>query len=140
MTLIDAGRGEVFCGMRRVETDPVPAMVGKDIVGSVESVIATMREAIPEGEGLYITGGGAIRYQDEILRTAAGLGAVVSVSGRAPRVGTQWTLNPRAETLAPSTAEIATRLYLSGMRPGLHPYYLKPSDAEAKWKSLAIQT
>jgi hypothetical protein len=116
----------------------VPVIVGNDIVGSVESVVASVSELIPEGEGLYIIGSGAARYQKRFSGVAAASGSRRLCLSQGPtRSSDGYSILKR--TTGPGTRK-CTRLYLSGVPPGLHPYYLKPSDAEVKWKSVAIQT
>jgi tRNA threonylcarbamoyladenosine biosynthesis protein TsaB len=140
MTLVDAGRGDVFMGLRRVGVDGLPRVLGDDYVGPLDHAISIARTTIPQAEGAYITGSACNRQNEEISLAVAAVGIDITNSQTVARDPSSWILDSRPVALAPAVAELATRTYLSGLPSGFGPYYLKPSDAEAKWKTLATQT
>jgi tRNA threonylcarbamoyladenosine biosynthesis protein TsaB len=137
--LVDAGRGDVFMGIRRLDSSALPHLIGQDFVGSLDDALRLAHRAVPDA-GAWITGSACSRYHGQILAAAERLELELSTSAGASRERAGWHLDDRRAALAPATAALATSAYLSGGYPGLKPYYLKPSDAEAKWKSLASQT
>ena len=140
VTLVDAGRGEVFMGIREMDDSDAPRIIGQDFVGSLEDALDTARRAMPTPGGACLTGSACARHHGPILLAARLLGLGLSTSRAVSRDSSVWHLDQHATPLAPATAELASKWYLSGHHPGLKPYYLKPSDAEAKWKSLVTQS
>ncbi len=140
VTLVDAGRGDVFMGIRRVSAEMLPVPVGHDFVGTLSDAMAIICAEFGHGEGPLLTGNACSRYGDELMRMAGSRGIELRESVLVVRDPSKWLLDMQSAALAGAAAEIATRAYVSGRRLELRPYYLKPSDAEAKWKTLSSQS
>lgn len=135
--LIDAGRGEVFFGLRSVSETGQTVLAGPDLVGPIDLVLdeITKRVAGTETRVCFV-GNGIARYEHEICHLAERRGRRVAVSSTVSSENNVWFLLPEARPLAAWAAKSATRLVWEGKNPGLHAYYLKPSDAERKWTNL----
>ncbi len=135
--LIDAGRGDVYAGLRLVDSRGVPSAVGLDFVAPLDVTLRTIRERVgDDGRVVNFVGSGFLRYIDEIIRLAEleGLPATCAdVVGASPG---GWGLMGRSQFLAGWAARVATRYLVAGGTGELVPYYLKPSDAEAKSRIL----
>lgn len=138
ITLIDAGRNEVYSGFRSVSANGMIDSVEHDIIGSIEEILGCY---VPraKGEQLFFVGTGAVRYKEVIIAAAKRIGVKCETSKRIDPEGAHWTLI-EGETFLASYVAIEAALRLSrGIEPELHPYYLKPSDAELKCEREAIQ-
>jgi hypothetical protein len=86
------------------------------------------------GGGLKWTGGGALKFVELIRERAVSAGiefASPGASGAAGEGG--WSVEPAAEALARSVAEMAETAYVKGaVTWGLDAVYVRPSDAELK--------
>ncbi|MEP7273339.1 MAG: tRNA (adenosine(37)-N6)-threonylcarbamoyltransferase complex dimerization subunit type 1 TsaB [Acidobacteriota bacterium] len=138
--LIDAGRGDVYLGLRMVDTQGMPRAVGADFVGSLGAVLEAVRNRIGDGgKGVSLLGSGAARYAAEILQFIEDEGVrTTGVESLDPPHGL-WLMPPRQRFLAAWAARAAGNYLVSGDAGELMPYYLKPSDAEAKWNMLLGQ-
>jgi tRNA threonylcarbamoyladenosine biosynthesis protein TsaB len=131
VSLIPAGRGEVFAQMLSVSAE--------GSVSELESPTHIPPERLLErmaglGGGLKWTGGGALKFIEMIREKAESLGIEFvspGASGVAEKGG--WVFAPAEEALARSIAEMARAAYASGARvEGLAAVYVRPSDAELK--------
>jgi len=133
--MIDAGRGEVYGGLREVTAEGLPAVTGQDVVGPTSLVLAGIRARLRPGPVVFI-GDGAAGYQAEIagaaLKAGTELRVVCAVEG-----SLRWQLKSDRPYLAPHIARLACRMLNSGSPLEAHPYYLRPSDAELKWRDEA---
>lgn len=106
--LIEAGRHEVYFGLRRVAETGLVESIGDDLVGQPE----TFLNSIPAGQ--VVTG-------------------TVSEAIFASR--TDLLYRPAMITPAEAIALLAPKLSASGAVINLRPHYVRPSDAEIKRKS-----
>lgn len=135
--LIDAGRGEVFFGLRKVREDGEPVLDGPDLVGPIELALDQIMKRVSDTETrVCLVGNGIARYENEIRQVAERQGRRVAAFGMVGSETDGWFLLPEPRPLAAWVAKSATRMVLEGRNPGLHAYYLKPSDAERKWINL----
>jgi tRNA threonylcarbamoyladenosine biosynthesis protein TsaB len=118
--LIDARRGEVYCGAYR--------LVGADVEKLIPDHVAAPGVAIGQvPDPCIFVGSGARLYRDEIV-TAKGDGA---------RIAQRFFQYPDAATLAWLTAE---RLATRGQPAiALRPLYLRKSDAQIRRKCLTLR-
>lgn len=131
VSLIPAGRGEVFSQMLSVSSE--------GLVTELESPThlppARLLERIAaHGGGLKWTGSGAFKFL-ELIRERAESEGIEFVEGDAHSVseGEGWVFAPAAEALARSIAEMAEAAYVAGaVEEGLNAVYVRPSDAELK--------
>lgn len=133
MVLIDAGREEVYCGLRRIDAAGKIETVGLDGVGPV-SVQLGQIENYPKS--VMIVGSGAIKYQKEIEAFGLTLGVPIK-KNRLVDPDTWatlgWQLIGQTEmTTAAALARNAAGMLACGAGAGIHAYYVRPSDAEIK--------
>jgi len=112
LVVIDAGREEAYVGLREIRADGTIRPLGTDTVGPF--VIESF-DAETEGEPLAV------------LR----LGARPEPIGNFPA---NWQTVTPAMTSAEAIAIRAAGLLQNQTRFGLHPHYVRPSDAEIKTK------
>lgn len=117
LVMIDALRGEVFCGLREIASDRERISIhpaGRDVSASPEAALAQMKSLI--ADEVTVIGTGTERYQEAIAREL-------------PRAA--LVREPRA--LAPHVARYAAALLEAGSLPEVKACYLRLSDAEIKF-------
>lgn len=129
LVLIDAGRKEVYWGLRRVDVDGRIEVVGPDRVGRVSDLLDELEARL---NSAVIVGTGAVKFQKEIEELAESRGTRMLISQflQSPIEGWQL-LNPDT-TLATTLARYVSRLKASDGKPEIHAYYVRLSDAEIK--------
>ena len=144
--MIDAGRGEVYLGLRRMEPDGVIAAIGRDMSAPVSAALELCRDQLEvEARRLFLVGSGAVRYAQQISRIAEEGGVESRRLDAIDPDFTGWSILERTGFLAGSVAEVAQVAQEAARRlplaqtPALHAYYLKPSDAEVKWNERSIR-
>jgi tRNA threonylcarbamoyladenosine biosynthesis protein TsaB len=117
VSLIPAGRGEVFAQLLSVSAEGVV----KELEEPTHLPPALLLERMAaRGGGLKWTGGGALKFLDLIREKAAS-------------EGLEWAVEPAAEALAATVAEMAHASHAGGAETaGLTAVYVRPSDAELK--------
>ncbi|HWQ31497.1 MAG TPA: tRNA (adenosine(37)-N6)-threonylcarbamoyltransferase complex dimerization subunit type 1 TsaB [Blastocatellia bacterium] len=121
LVMIDAMRGEVFCGLREVNSNgkqPSIQSAGRDLSASPEAALAQMKSLIADGE-VTVIGTGTDRYHEMIARE---LPHAAVLTGH--------------PALAPHVAKYAATLLEAGSLPEVKACYLRPSDAEIKFPAL----
>jgi tRNA threonylcarbamoyladenosine biosynthesis protein TsaB len=138
-SLIDAGRGEVYLGLRRIESNGLIAAIGRDVSGPMSMVLEQcLAHFRVERRPLFLVGSGAVRYWQQISQLAEDAGIE---SRRLDTIDPEfrgWSILERYDFLACSVAAVAARGLTPGQTSSLHAYYLKPSDAELKWIERSI--
>ncbi|MFN7945004.1 MAG: tRNA (adenosine(37)-N6)-threonylcarbamoyltransferase complex dimerization subunit type 1 TsaB [Blastocatellia bacterium] len=122
LVMIDAMRGEVFCGLREIvqsERGMIVKTLAADCSAAPEKALAQLRPDLTAGH-LFVTGSGARRYEEILKRELDDSPAA-------------WSLMTGKNTLAVSVARYGAQLLTAGMLPEVHAYYLRPSDAEIKF-------
>jgi tRNA threonylcarbamoyladenosine biosynthesis protein TsaB len=112
LALIDAGREEVYAGLREIGVDRVPKPIGTDVVGQLPYIIEAFTQYIKK-DSLTI-----VRLSDRgdgenIFPLDWQIAALTSITAEEIAIYVGKTLN-------------------SGTSHGLHPRYIRPSDAEIK--------
>jgi tRNA threonylcarbamoyladenosine biosynthesis protein TsaB len=118
LTMIDAGREEAYCGLREV-SDGKSTVIGEDKVGRPAVVLPQMLAGI---QSFVVVGSGALKYKHEIEKTAQDTGAAAG----------EIRLNGGYIDTGVIIAQSAARLLITGNKSEIHPYYVRPSDAEIK--------
>jgi tRNA threonylcarbamoyladenosine biosynthesis protein TsaB len=127
LVMIDAGREEVYCGLRKVHSDGRIESLGEDSVGSPAFVLSRSIAGRTEGP-LVIAGNGAAKFRDEIAAHSEDLLAARHLSLSAQ----SWQLKLGDGDTAVMIAKSAARMLKAGIIPEIHPNYIRPSDAEIK--------
>ena len=131
VSLIPAGRGEVFAQMLSVSAEGVLT----ELESPTHIPPALLLERMAGlGGGLRWTGGGALKFLDLIREKALAAG-IDFASRDASEVFEEsgWVFTPALEALAQSVAEMAQTAYVEGAgAEGLNAVYVRPSDAELK--------
>jgi tRNA threonylcarbamoyladenosine biosynthesis protein TsaB len=129
LVMIDAGREEVYCGLREVSTDGAINVIGEDLVGKPSSLLPRSTAGL---KSLVITGSGAVKFKGDIEIAARNARADL-IEVRQVSFATQsWQLKAGYIETGVNIAKYAARLLHAGVQPGIHPYYIRPSDAEIK--------
>jgi tRNA threonylcarbamoyladenosine biosynthesis protein TsaB len=131
VSLIPAGRGEVFAQLLSVSADGAVT----ELEGPTHLPPAQLLERMRGlGGGLKWTGGGALKFIELIREEAESAGVEFAGPGAAGAAGPGgWVVAPAEEALAKSVAEMARTAYASGAGAGgLDAVYVRPSDAELK--------
>jgi tRNA threonylcarbamoyladenosine biosynthesis protein TsaB len=131
VAMIDAGRGEVYCGLREVTAAGDVSKLGEDRVGPPRAALGHLLNYLNNGSVAF-AGEGARHYRDEIVEAAAIAGTHLEAATSAKSQGVAWQLKDAQLDLAPHIALRASRLFNSGRWPGPQAYYIRPSDAELK--------
>ena len=126
--LLEAGKGEVYCGTRTVDEDGKVTAEGRDRVGTLEDVIRTLQIEFAN-EKLSIGGSGLARYYADVVKLLGQ--ADVEASRSLTRIE-DWLLIRTTPFLASSTALLASARRLDSQSGSLRAYYIKPPDAQAK--------
>lgn len=129
LVLIDAGRGEVYCGLRRIDAEGMIEVVGPDRVGRVSNLLDDLES---EPNSLMIVGSGAVKFQKEIVEFAESRGTHICAARFLKSSTDGWQLMKTETTLATTLARYVSKLKASDAKPEIHAYYLRPSDAEIK--------
>lgn len=138
LVLINAGRNEVYHGLRLINADGGVENYWQDAVGMVkESVAARLQLRAAQGsmpdQPLLIVGDGALSHKDEIMSWAAELAIGLRLVARFDHHSSAWQLKTSVPNTAEEIARQGGRLLRAGQSPGLHPHYIRPSDAEIKF-------
>jgi tRNA threonylcarbamoyladenosine biosynthesis protein TsaB len=131
VSLIPAGRGEVFAQMLSVSAEG--AVI--ELESPTHLPPARLLERLKgDGGGLKWTGGGALKHLELIREGAESAGIeFVGPGARGAANEDGWSVVPAAEALAASVAGMAHAAYVSGAGArGLAAVYVRPSDAELK--------
>ncbi len=122
LVMIDAMRGEVFCGLREVGQSAQGITVktlAADCSAVPDKALAQLRPELIAGP-LFVVGSGAVRYEAILNRELDDSPAA-------------WRLVTEKKSLAASVARYGAQLLTAGTRPEVHAYYLRPADAELKF-------
>jgi tRNA threonylcarbamoyladenosine biosynthesis protein TsaB len=124
LVMIGAGRGEVYCGLREVASGEIISRPASDKVGKPLSVLQTLIQDLNRSL-LIVTGTEGLKYKDETLNLIKDLKVAdpVNVVFLGESLNTSATL-----------AQIASRLMKKNQPSPTTPHYVRPSDAEIKWK------
>lgn len=140
LVMIDAGRDEIYCGLRQVDGDGmVSAPVGlmdRDMVMTLPAFLHGLAGELKD-RSIVIVGDGALRSRDQLEVWARGEGNILNVVSQAIPADESWQLKIDRHEPAVVLGHYADRLLKTGRQPKIHPYYIRPSDAEIKWKSQA---
>lgn len=116
LAMIDAGREEVYAGLREVGADGTLQQLGADMAGGLANVLESF-DQYAQGEKLIVIGPG---NQKKVLRN----------------LPPNWQLATAVSTTAEAVAICAAKVLHGQSSFDLHPRYIRPSDAEIKKSSL----
>lgn len=131
LVMIEAGRDEVYCGLREVSSEGVVKVIGQDRVGTPASTLNRLITYIQENP-LVIVGDGAARYKTQLETAAANAGIELLNAGYLGLANKSWQLKVESVKTAVTIARVAARMLKAGIKAEIHAYYLRPSDAELK--------
>jgi tRNA threonylcarbamoyladenosine biosynthesis protein TsaB len=114
IVLLNASRGEVFCGVRDFVGNLSVRTLGTDLVGKLELILPPLQEEFGITKAVFLGSGAAAHW--------------LSIAALNPL----WGLGSSPESLAPTIARLAYEQWLSGQTPAANPYYIRPSEAELK--------
>ncbi|MGE3435221.1 MAG: tRNA (adenosine(37)-N6)-threonylcarbamoyltransferase complex dimerization subunit type 1 TsaB [Blastocatellales bacterium] len=129
LVMIYAGRGEVYCGFREIVSGDIVESSVTDRVGSPSSVLRAMEQYLKQTT-IIVIGGGGLKYKDEVFDFINKLqqGSVRDHGAQQPIF-----LTP-ASTASAGLAQRAARLIRKNQVAPARAHYIRPSDAEIKWK------
>ncbi len=134
LVMIEAGRDEVYCGLREISTSGTLNPVGSDQVGPAQLLINGFIERFRDTPPVVV-GRGALKYRQSLEEVADLTGSRLRLATR-PAAGSQfWQLKTVTFPTAAMIAQHANHLYQSGIESGIEAYYVRPSDAEIKWSN-----
>ena len=127
LVMIDAGRGEVYGGMREVTAGDITNRSADDKVGKPSLVLSSLTPDLKVIQ-LAVTGNGAQKHKEEVQ---AFIDNLLGEVGESP--GLQWlAFNGELFNPAAALAKRACRLLENNQAPPVKPHYIRPSDAEIK--------
>lgn len=112
LALIDAGREEVYAGLREISIGKMLRPLGADTVGKLPNVFKSFNQYVME-ESLTI-----VRLSDRGMDSFD--------------LPLNWQIANITSTTAKEIAIYLDKTLKSQTSLGLHPYYIRPSDAEIK--------
>jgi tRNA threonylcarbamoyladenosine biosynthesis protein TsaB len=123
LVVINAGREEVFWGMRDVDGEGTPAALGEDRVGSPASILERLNR-MKIIDSAVIVGDGAARFRElcDGLRSSTHFSPSIK----------SWQLKTSNQEPAITLGQYAGKIINKGLLPEIHAYYVRPSDAEIK--------
>jgi hypothetical protein len=131
--MLDAGRGEVYGGLRRVGSDGTVAPVVEDRVGTPSEILDDFREMFSDSP-LVIVGDGAGRYRADLEGLACRSGIELVTVSHVGHTLKSWQFKTEVDDRARALGRFAARLVRAGNWPGIEAYYIRPSDAEIRRK------
>jgi tRNA threonylcarbamoyladenosine biosynthesis protein TsaB len=129
LAMIDAGRGEVYCGAREVRAGDVINRFSGDKAGEISSVLGWLAQDL-KAAPLVITGSGAGKYKKEVQ---AFIDELPAEKPQAP----VYVFNDEAISASATSGALAgraCRLLKNNRMAPIRPHYVRPSDAEIKCK------
>lgn len=134
LVLLDAGRSEIFAGLRNVDTEANVIASGTDTVGPPSVILP---EILRAGAPDMIIGSG-LRSSREVLTDLLSSIPHREIDRPDPRFdGLQLVSAPFGSVSAELLAGHALRLDRAGAAPPLKAAYIRPSDAEIKIRPVA---
>jgi tRNA threonylcarbamoyladenosine biosynthesis protein TsaB len=125
LVLLDAGRGEVFAGLRYVRPDGRFTQLLPDHAGRLENILHAL---VNDETHLFVTGSGAA-----LLKLwAQQRGIHLTHSSHAHLQPTSWQILPTPSPLALALARYTITALPDVERHPLQACYIRPSDAEMK--------
>jgi tRNA threonylcarbamoyladenosine biosynthesis protein TsaB len=131
LVMIDAGREEVYCGLREVASDGKIESLTEDSVGRPTLVLSRTVAGVKTGP-LVIAGNGVVKFRNEIEIAACSVGADLLESRHLSLSAQSWQLKLEWSDTAVIIAKSAARMLKAGIISEIHPYYIRPSDAEIR--------
>lgn len=122
LVMMDALRGEVFCGLREVQPDAdrlSVRMLGSDLSAAPAAALSAVLPLIAD-DPVVVVGSGVARYQELLYRQREKSAAL-------------WQINQGAPFLASVAGRYAGCLLRAGQLPAVQAYYIRLSDAEIKF-------
>lgn len=113
VVILNASRGEVFWGRRRIALDGSICTVGHDRILPLSQVVAVVNGEVGESETVFIGNGATALWS--------------SLAGRSSR-----TIIAASEPLAPVIAKWASLQSPESLSASVEAYYIRPADAEIK--------
>lgn len=126
LVMIEAGRGEVYCGIREVAAGDIPGRSINDKVGKPSLVLSSLApdlKAIP-----IIVIGSAVKYKEAVQEFVDNL----LINRLKPPGDQRIVLNSEALDTTAALVKRAYRLLETGQPAPVKPHYIRSSDAEIK--------
>ncbi len=132
LVLIEAGRDQVFCGLRQVAPDGSVSILGVDRYGSPEAALRPVLAAadLSVTTPLLVTGNAALRCLDQIRALATDLDIESSLVEAWNPSSPGWQIRPSLSDAPVHLALAALRLARNHQPALSTPLYIRPSDAE----------
>ncbi len=145
VVMIDAMRGEVFCGLREakhLDGEYSLSNPGQDMAAAPEIAIARMAASLSGEAAAVFVGSGAVRYHELIAQKAAQSGhqfqSASSVTRSVSDEDHLWQVVTDQPALAQFVAMYAAQLLHTASPPAVQACYLRPADAEIKFPLLNV--
>ena len=139
LVLLEAGRGEVYAGLRYL--DPSGALIRseRDHVGPPASLLpALLQESWPlpgcSTNRLGLVGSAARRCFPDLLTLSRQMNSRCFETVIPDPTADGWQLLSVTEGGLTALARYAARLHQTHQAPRCVPYYIRPSDAELHWR------
>ena len=140
LVLLEAGRREVYAGLRVVESNGLVKTIGVDLVSDLTSVVERYQLELERGTILVSRIAKHSEELADLARKASRVLEVLSIprepAGYRRCDDKNWVMHSVKKSLAPTLAIYTAKLLANGLEPELHPHYIRPSDAEI---NLSIQ-
>jgi len=128
LVLIDAGRGEVYCGFREIAAGDIIKRSNNDLVGKPNSVMREMARYLMQPI-LIIAGDGEVKKEE-----ALDFISQLQIAGEAISRVTRFVFFKRPLTISDALVQRALFLIENKQASPIRPHYIRQSDAEIKWK------
>jgi len=129
IVVIDAGRNEVYCGLREVSMDGMILALAEDRVGSPGVQIPPLIKILKGSKAIFI-GDGALRYQQQLEDAAMNFGINLITVSTVDSGLSAWQIKRDNQETAVAIARHSARLFKRAIITDINPYYIRRSDAE----------
>ncbi len=129
LVMITAGRDEVYCGMREVTAGDITSRSADDKVGKPSLVLASSAPDLRAIQ-VIVTGSGIQKHKEEVQ---AFIDKYCVEMGKPLEL--KWQVyNDDSVNASVALAKSACRLLESNQTAPVKPHYIRPSDAEIKYR------
>jgi tRNA threonylcarbamoyladenosine biosynthesis protein TsaB len=129
IVVIDAGRNEVYCGLREVSVDGMILALAEDQVGPPGSQIPAMLRVLKGNQVIFI-GDGALKYRAQLEDAAINYGTNLITVSTVDSNLSSWQIKRDNQETAVAIARHSARLFKKAIITDINPYYIRRSDAE----------
>lgn len=127
LVMIEAGRDEVYCGIREVAAGDIINRSADDKVGKPSLVLQSLASDL-QAVRVIATGSGVLKHKEEVQ---AFIDKLCVETGKSLEL--KWhSFNDDSFNASPALAGRACRLLENNQAAPVRPHYIRPSDAEIK--------